>query len=137
MSRRARSWFRLLVGALAVLVALGAAMPAWARLAGGPRTHTCSCEMRGAHADHGQAACACPICFPELADIDTFGAPALTGRCGIDDPGWRTLASPAVPASDFVLTAPLGRVVLTMPAPLSPTQWGARPELPPPRVFDV
>jgi hypothetical protein len=130
-------WIRCTVAALAVVVALGAAMPAWARLVAGPRAHACSCEIRGAHAGHGQAACACPICFPELNDVDTFGAPSLTGRCGIDDPGWRTLASPAVPSSDFVLVSPLGRAALPTAPPLSPTQWAARPELPPPRSLVV
>jgi hypothetical protein len=118
-----------LVAGLALLVAVGAAMPAYARLLGGPHAHACSCEVRRGHAQ-----CACPLCFPELADVDTFGAPSLTGRCGTDDPGWRTLSAPAVTAADFVLVAPLAHALLPMTPPISPTQWSERPELPPPRA---
>lgn len=114
---------------LTLLVSVGAAMPTYARLLGGPHAHACTCEVRGGHAH-----CACPLCFPELNEIDTHGAPSLTGRCGTDDPGWRTLASPAVPTSDFVLVAPILRIELPLSPPLSPTQWAERPELPPPRA---
>lgn len=129
MSRRARKWIRLLVAGLSLLVAVGAAMPAYARLLGGPHAHACSCEVRGGH-----ATCACPLCFPELDDVDTFGAPSMAGRCGTDDPGWRTLSAPAVATSGFVLVAPLESVVLPAPPLLTPSAWSERPELPPPRV---
>jgi hypothetical protein len=117
---------------VAVLVSFGAAMPAYARLAGAPRAHACSCDV--GHGDSRHAACACPICFPELNEVDTFGAPSLIGRCGADDPGWRTLSAPAVPTSDFTLVAPLARIELPLSPPISPTQWVERPELPPPRA---
>lgn len=118
-----------LVALVAVLVSFGAAMPAYARLLGGPNAHACTCEVRLGHAH-----CACPLCFPELNDVDTFGAPSLSGRCGTDDPGWRTLSSPAVPTSEFVLVALLAGVALPPPPSLSPEQWAERPELPPPRA---
>lgn len=117
---------------VAVLVSIGAAMPAYARLLGGPQAHACNCDVGGGHSGHVQ--CACPLCFPELNDVDTFGAPALTGRCGTDDPGWRTLSAPAVPTSDFALLSPLARIEPPLAPPLSPTQWAERPELPPPRA---
>lgn len=115
-----------------MLVAVGAAMPAYARLLGGPHAHACACEVRGGH-----ATCACPLCFPELRDADALrdpSAPSISGRCGTDDPGWRTLSAPVVATSDFVLVAPLESVVLPVPLLLSPTAWSERPELPPPRV---
>ena len=128
---------RLLVAALALLVTVGAAMPAYARLLGGPHAHVCSCEVRKSSHAHGgssHADCACPICFPELNDVDTFGAPTLSGRCGTDDPGWRTLSAPAVPTTPFVLLAPPAHVALTLAAPVTPTQWITSPDLPPPRA---
>lgn len=119
---------------VAVLVSFGAALPAYARLAGlaGPQAHACDCDAHGTGSGH--ARCACPLCFPELNDVDTFGAPSMSGRCGNDDPGWRTLSAPAVPTSDFVLVAPLARIEMPLSPPLSPTQWATRPELPPPRA---
>jgi hypothetical protein len=114
---------------LMVLVSVGGAMPAYARLVGGPHAHACNCEVVGGHAH-----CACPLCFPELNDVETFGGPAMTGRCGVDDPGWRTLSSPAVPTSPFVLVALLVGVEQPRSLPLAPTQWADRPELPPPRA---
>jgi hypothetical protein len=122
------------VALVAVLVSFGAAMPAYARLLGlaGPHVHACDCEARAGHSRHAQ--CACPLCFPELNDVDTYGAPSMTGRCGNDDPGWRTLSAPAVPTSDFVLVAPLARIELPLAPPISPSQWAERPELPPPRA---
>jgi hypothetical protein len=133
VSRRARSFVRLLVAALAVLVAVGAAMPAYARLLGGPHAHSCSCEVRRGTTS-GHAHCACPVCFPELDDMDAFGAPTVAGRCGTDDPGWRTLSAPAVPTPDFVIVAPLARVELPLTPLIAPTQWSDAPELPPPRT---
>lgn len=119
---------------MAVLVSIGAAMPAYARLLGiaRPQAHACNCDVGGGHSGHVQ--CACSLCFPELDDVDTFGAPSLTGRCGTDDPGWRTLSGPAVPTSDFALLAPLARIEVRLAPPLSPSQWAERPELPPPRA---
>gem|GEM_PF-5750874 len=121
---------RVLVAALVVLVAVGAAMPTWARLVAGPAEHACNCEVRGGHAH-----CACPLCFPELNDDeDAHGAPSVTGRCGKDDAGWRTLACAGVPDSPFVVLAPLGVVDPPRTPPLERTQWGPRPEPRPPRT---
>jgi hypothetical protein len=117
---------------VAVLVSFGAAMPAYARLVGAPHAHACHCEVGPGGSRH--AACACPICFPELNDVDTFGAPTVIGRCGADDPGWRTLSAPAVPTSGSTVLAPLARIELPLPPPISPSQWAERPELPPPRA---
>jgi len=119
-----------LIATLALLVTFGAAMPAYARLLGGPHAHACSCAVSRS----GHAECACPLCFPELNDVDTFGHPSMTGRCGTDDPGWRTLSAPAVPTSDFVLVAPAAHVELTIAPPITPTQWITPPDLPPPRA---
>lgn len=123
---------RLLVSLVALLVAAGPAAPVFARMIGGPPVHACHCDARGGHAH-----CACPICFPELVETDV---PAIdpttqiaTGICGDDDPAWRTLAVPAVPAVGFSL-APVIRSVAAAPSTndLS-TQWTDSPDPRPPR----
>ncbi|MBX3192708.1 MAG: hypothetical protein KF819_37335 [Labilithrix sp.] len=126
--RTRRSLRRLVAGVLVVLVALGAAMPAWARLVAGPAEHACHCETRGGHAH-----CACPLCFPELREVETFGAPSVSGKCGTDDPGWRAHANPAVIASDFVLAASLAHLTVPDAPILPPPLWSEPPEPPPPR----
>lgn len=130
MIRRLRATFsRLLVTALVVMVAVGAAMPAWARLAGGPPEHACKCEVRGGHAH-----CACPLCFPELGDDDLVtGLASAKGKCGDDDPGWRTLACAGVPVSSFVVAPPLGRIEPEAAPPDALSHAVAPPEPPPPR----
>lgn len=114
------------------MVAVGAAMPAWARTIAGPAAHVCHCETRGGHAH-----CACPVCFPELKDGNddlVAGQPVLSGRCGKDDPGWRTLACAGVPTSGFVVAAPLAGIERVLSPPMSETQWVGPPDLPPPRT---
>jgi hypothetical protein len=130
-ARRARLLVTALSALVALLVSVGASMPAYARLLGGPAAHVCHCEPS---AGSGHAACACPICFSELNDVDAFGAPTVAGRCGTDDAGWRTLSDPAVPSVGFVVLAPAARVAPTSAWPLEPPQWRERPELPPPRA---
>ncbi|MBS2012919.1 MAG: hypothetical protein JST00_08535 [Deltaproteobacteria bacterium] len=132
MLRRIRQTFsRALVVALVLMVAVGAALPAWARTIAGPEAHVCHCETRGGHAH-----CACPICFPELKDANddlVTGVPAMSSRCGKDDPGFRTFACAGVPTSSFVLTAPLVRIERPLLPPMADTQWIGIPESPPPR----
>lgn len=114
------------------MVAVGAALPAWARTIAGPEAHVCHCETRGGHAH-----CACPVCFPELKDgnDDLFaGVPSMSGRCGKDDPGWRTLACAGVPTSAFVVSPPLDHVTLSLAPPVFETQWVGPPDLRPPRL---
>lgn len=114
------------------MVAVGAALPAWARTIAGPEAHVCHCETSGGHAH-----CACPVCFPELKDANddlVFGQPMVSSRCGKDDPGWRTLACAGVPTSGFVVAAPLARVEQVIAPPMSETQWVGPPDLPPPRT---
>ena len=130
-----------LVVALMVCVAVGAAMPTWARLVFGPEAHTCTCE---ATSGHGHAHCACPLCFPELrAEDDTTGdegtggvaadGPKVTGRCGKDDPGWRTLACAAVPPSSFVIAPAPENAAAELTVSTIVSQWSTLPDLPPPR----
>ncbi len=134
MLRRLRQTFsRALVLALVLMVAIGAALPAWARTIAGPEAHVCHCETGSAHA---HSHCACPVCFPELRDGNDdlqAGIPAMSGRCGKDDPGWRTLACAAVPTSGFVVSAQLARVDARPPPLMSDTQWLGPPDVPPPR----
>ncbi len=127
-ARRRAIRAKLFVLMVALLVSLGAAMPAWARLAAGPQAHNCKCEVRGGHAH-----CACPLCFPELREEDDFGSPTVSGRCGTDDPGWKTLASPAILLPGSFLVPALARLETVRPLALRLTQWSQRPELPPPR----
>jgi len=128
--RRVRRSIVFAVSLLALGVALGGAMPAWARLAFGPAAHACKCEVSGGHAH-----CACPLCFPELRDDDlvTASVEKVTGRCGTDDPGWRTLAFAAVPGSAFVVSPPLARIDLPAPFVFAPSRGAGPPEPPPPR----
>ena len=128
-----RRWLKLAIAILATLVAVGAPLPTYARLAAGERDHTCHCETRGGHAH-----CACPKCFPELASGDdklaAHDRDAVSGRCGDDDPGWRTLAVPAVPANDgFVIVPPLVRVIVPRAPEPPPPQWSSAPDPRPPR----
>lgn len=121
------------VACLSLLVAVGAALPSYARLVGGPAEHVCHCEARGAHAG-GSIDCACPICFPELRSFDDAFAPnLLKGSCGDDDPGWKTDAVRAVPPALLViLAAPPARVVPLLEA-LEPAHVRLTPEPRPPR----
>ena len=115
---------------VALVVAAGPAGPVFARMLGGPPAHACHCDTRGGHAH-----CACPICFPELAALDVpNGDPIASGICGDDDPAWRTLSVPAVPASGFALLLE-ERVIDTSPvADQRPAQWSRAPDPRPPRL---
>lgn len=132
--RRLRKTFsRALVLALVLMVAVGAALPAWARTIAGPQAHVCHCEKVSAHT---HSHCACPICFPELRDAnDDFqaGLPTISSRCGNDDPGWQTLACAGAPIRGFVVSPPLARLDPPPLVLMSNTQWLVPPNVPPPR----
>lgn len=102
LSRRATAWLRLAFALLSLLVALGGTLPAFARMAAGPQAHVCHCETGGAHVH-----CACPICFPELDDSIEARIASISGKCGEDDNGWRTLSEPAVLPAVFVAFIPV------------------------------
>ena len=115
---------------LALLVAAGPSAPVFARMIGGPPAHACHCDSRGGHAH-----CACPICFPELAALDVpNGDPIATGICGDDDPAWRTLAVPAVPASGFALLLDERATEVSRSDEDVPTQWTHSLDPRPPRT---
>jgi len=129
LSRRASAWLRLAFALLSLIVALGGALPAYARMASGPQAHVCHCETGGEHAH-----CACPICFPELDTSLEARIAAITGKCGDDDKGWRTLAEPGVLPAPFVAFVPFTE----MPTPVVrvPELSSRRiepPDPPPPR----
>jgi hypothetical protein len=109
---------------------VGAGLPTYVRLTIGGADHACHCEARGGH-----AACACPICFPDLDEDGVRHDVSVKGRCGDDDPGWRTLAQPSVPTTGFVVApAPEGVVVRVSMRQLS-TQWSHAPDPRPPRAL--
>jgi hypothetical protein len=97
----------LLVAVLALFVALGASMPAYARLLAGPQPHVCHCETSSG----GHAHCACPICFPELrADDDLLiGGGVAKGVCGDDDPAYRPVVDQGVFAPTVTALLPEDR----------------------------
>ena len=91
-------WRRLFVALCSVVVALGTFLPLYAKLVAGPKAHVCHCESSAS----GHARCACPICFPELAD-EPISTETMTGRCGDDDTGWRSFSQPAVVPPAFAV----------------------------------
>jgi hypothetical protein len=122
-------WLRLLVSVLSMLVALGASMPSYARLLGGPPAHACHCETRGGHAH-----CACPICFPELRSPDDGFESVLKGVCGDDDlASISTAADPATVESHVIVLDPPAAIVLPRVPERAPPRWRAVPEPRPPR----
>lgn len=127
--RRWLSAVRALVALLAALVAAGAALPVLARLHAGEHAHVCHCDTRGGH-----AACACPVCFPELQDDDALGHASVSGKCGDDDAGWRTLATPGVLAAAYVVAPAAGRVAGLAEPDLVTGEGRAPPEVPPPEA---
>ncbi|HVH43112.1 MAG TPA: hypothetical protein VM925_12245 [Labilithrix sp.] len=116
---------------LSVIVALGAALPAYVRLLAGPKAHVCHCDTGNGHAH-----CECPICFPELdSDLGRGPGARFEGRCGDDDRGWRAFSDPALLPPALVALVPHESLA---PAPLVP-QYDDRfvepPDPRPPRAF--
>ncbi|MBX3232397.1 MAG: hypothetical protein KIT84_22495 [Labilithrix sp.] len=97
LRRRAIAWLRLALALLSMVVALGGALPAYARMAAGAQAHVCHCDTGGDHAH-----CACPICFPELDTSLEVRILSISGKCGDDDTGWRTFGEPGVMPAPFV-----------------------------------
>lgn len=129
--RSARAWLQLALALLSLIVALGGTLPAFARMAAGPKAHVCHCQNAGAHTH-----CECPVCFPELGASLETRIIAVSGKCGDDDTGWRTLSEPAVVPALVITLAPLvwivdsdARVALLESRRIEP------PEPPPPRSF--
>lgn len=68
---------------VALAMFLGGLGPLVARGLAGPPVHECHCALGGAH-----ATCVCPICSPELRDVDDpagGGVASVRGTCG-DEP---------------------------------------------------
>lgn len=114
------------------MVALGRTLPAFARMAGGPKAHVCHCETGGAHAH-----CACPVCFPDLDTLDLRIA-SISGKCGDDDTGWRALSEPGVLPASLVTVAPFVHVITPEVRMRElASRWSEPPEPPPPRPFSA
>lgn len=119
---------RLVALLLVALTAAGASLPTLSRLAAGEPDHVCHCSARGGHAH-----CACPKCFPELADDGLVEGPVASSRCGDDDAGWATRATIAIGADGFVLAPPTSGETSAPPPPSLHARDRAGPEPPPPK----
>ncbi|MBX3185371.1 MAG: hypothetical protein KF819_00085 [Labilithrix sp.] len=122
-------WVRLAVSLLGLLVALGASLPTYARILGGPEAHACHCETRGGHAH-----CACPICFPELRSPDDGFESVLKGVCGDDDLARVTAPVDRATPHDRVIVLDPPEAVILLPLPeRAPPRWRPVLEPRPPR----
>lgn len=99
--RSARTWLQLAFAVLSVIVALGGTLPAFARMAAGPKAHVCHCDTGGSHAH-----CACPICFPDLDTSLEVRILTISGKCGDDDSAWKTLSQPGVMPVPMITLVP-------------------------------
>jgi len=126
---RAARVARFAVGVLALLVALGPFSRFYAKLLAGESSHVCHCEIEGGH-----AACACPICFPELRSPDDAEVVTVKGACGDPTPLFRGAVQPAFLPSPLVLSPSPADAAVRLPrdARLRPRLHDA-PDPPPPR----
>ena len=95
-----RRWGHVFVLALVLPLALSSALPALARILGGPMAHVCHCDVRGGH-----STCACPVCNPDRDDLRLSEA-SLRGKCGDDDPVAGASLGAAVPLPPGVTIVP-------------------------------
>ena len=127
--RSARTWLQLAFAVLSLIVALGGTLPAYARMAAGPKAHVCHCDTAGAHAH-----CECPICFPDLDTSLEARILSISGKCGDDDTGWKTLSEPGVMPSPVITLVPAVRIVDQHAHNRDlESQWHRPIEPPPPR----
>lgn len=125
--RSARTWLQLALAVLSLIVALGGTLPAYARMAAGAKAHVCHCDTAGPHAH-----CECPICFPDLDTSLEARILSISGKCGDDDQGWRTLSEPGVMPAPVITLAPLVRIVEPSFRVRDFTSRAADPPEPPP-----
>ena len=129
--RSARTWLQLALAVLSLMVALGSTLPAYARMVAGPKAHVCHCDTAGPHAH-----CECPICFPDLDSSLEARILSISGKCGDDDTGWKTLSEPGLMPSPVITLVPAVRIVpLTSEPPNLSSRRLDPPEPPPPRSF--
>ena len=104
--RSRRRWLELALAVLSLIVALGGTLPAFARMAAGSKAHVCHCDTAGPHAH-----CECPICFPDLDTSLETRILSISGKCGDDDTGWKTLSEPGVMPAPVITLVPAVRIV--------------------------